>query len=163
NFPGNSLVMTSTNSNLRSRTATSGSAGPAMISTPACCSSQLTRMGACSRPTTGTFISWAPRGWSAVRLSIKPTRLGPIRAQAPDQIANRARAHHVESVGGLVKQDVLGPVDQGAGQRDFGAFTVREAGHTAVGKSAHVEQVDPMLRPGFQFRAVQAVEPAEVM
>ena len=53
--------------------------------------------------------------------------------EAADDLAHRARAHHVEAVGRLVEQHVLRVVDDGAGQRGLGALAVREAGDAAIG------------------------------
>ena len=53
--------------------------------------------------------------------------------QPADDVAHRARAHHVEAVGRLVEQHVLRIVDERARQRDLGPLAVRKALRAAVG------------------------------
>ena len=87
----------------------------------------------------------------------------PSLFEAADDLAHRARAHHVEAVGRLVEQHVLRVVDDGAGQRGLGALAVREAGDAAIGDRRHVEHLQQVIGAAAQVGAGDALQLAEVV
>ena len=62
--------------------------------------------------------------------------------QAEDQLAQGARRHDVEAVGGLVQQHVARRVHQRAGQCHLGALALGKALGAPVGEVAHAELGD---------------------
>ena len=82
--------------------------------------------------------------------------------QLENQVAQRACRHDVETVGWLVKKDVLRVVHQRPRERDLGALSLRKALGAAVRKLADLQQLDDLVDAVVDLGLVEAAQPGEV-
>ena len=94
---------------------------------------------------------------------LENTTVPPFATQPADDLAHRARAHHVQAVGRLVEQHVARVVHQGARQRHLGPLAVREAGRAPIGDAGHVQQLQQFVGARSQGCAGQALQLAVVV
>ena len=86
----------------------------------------------------------------------------PLRAQVAQQVAQRANAHDVETVGGLVEQDRLRVMDERARDRDLHPLALRKALRAAVGDGGDPERPDELVDPRLERVLGQALQRAVV-
>src|SRR5262245_38895129 len=86
-----------------------------------------------------------------------------IGAQLFQQAAQASHCHDIQSVGGLIQQDIAWPVYERSSQRGLDSLSLRKSLRNAVGKLAHLEQLDELVRARLAFRSLHSVKCAEIV
>ena len=98
---------------------------------------------------------------SCITCELKSRHL-PLAPQVAQEGAQRANAHDVETVGGLVQQDRLRVVDERARNGDLHPLALRKALGAAVGDVGDAERPDELVDPRFERAGGQALQCAVV-
>ena len=83
----------------------------------------------------------------------------PAGGQAAQEVAHHAAGHGVDAVQGLVEEEHLRPVDEGAGEGELLAHALRVVHHELAALVGQGEELEELLRPPTRLGAREPVHP----